>query len=253
MIGRGGVEGATKSSAKDSAKDSENPDDGAAGRPVQARIERVLEQLIARHAGDGDKAAAARAQYEARRGKVHQDDELWEAWSSAFVEWLVIERVDDSESGAGGGNGSGGVVPAMRSLPELSEDDRQIVIALLTSHRSLFEVRQIGHGRVELMDLLGGGEFSVSEPRALVGVEVGDVAELRLCGIDDDVYFGRTFIYHPRAARGAIVEQASAMLARQASRRDVIDRMALLRVTLSRYRHVPAARVYENGGSGKLM
>jgi hypothetical protein len=207
---------------------------GSGGRPVQARIERVMEKLIARHATDPAKAAAARAQYEGRRGKVHQDDELWEAWSAAFVEWLVVERVDE-----------GGQVPALRSLPELAADEREIAAALVTSHRSLFEVRAMGQGRVELLDLLGGGEFSVVEPRALMGVELGDVAELRLCGIDDEVYFGRTFIYHPKAARGAIVEQASAMLARQASRRDVMDRMATLRVTLSRYRHVPAARVYE--------
>lgn len=204
-------------------------------RPVPARIERVLEKLIAEHTADPAKAAAARAQYEGRRGKVHQDDELWEAWSAAFVEWLVVERVDE-----------GGEVPAMRSLAALAEDEREVAIALLTSHRSLFEVRAMGQGRVELLDLLGGGEFSVCEPRALVGVEEGDVAELRLVGIDDDVYFGRTFIYHPRDARGAIVEQASAMLAKQASRRDVIDRMAALRVQLTRYRHVPAARVYEN-------
>lgn len=204
-------------------------------RPVPARIERVLEKLIAEHTADPAKAAAARAQYEGRRGKVHQDDELWEAWSAAFVEWLVVERVDE-----------GGEVPAMRSLAALAEDEREVAIALLTSHRSLFEVRAMGQGRVELLDLLGGGEFSVCEPRALVGVEEGDVAELRLVGIDDDVYFGRTFIYHPRDARGAIVEQASAMLAKQASRRDVVDRMAALRVQLTRYRHVPAARVYEN-------
>lgn len=205
------------------------------GRPVPARIERVLEKLIAEHTAEPAKAAAARAQYEERRGKVHQDDELWEAWSAAFVEWLVVERVDE-----------GGEVPAMRSLAALAEDEREVAIALLTSHRSLFEVRAMGQGRVELLDLLGGGEFSVCEPRALVGVEEGDVAELRLVGIDDDVYFGRTFIYHPRDARGAIVEQASAMLAKQASRRDVVDRMAALRVQLTRYRHVPAARVYEN-------
>lgn len=208
-----------------------------ASRPVPARVERVLEKLIAAHAADPAKAAAARAQYEGRRGKVHQEDELWEAWSAAFVEWLVVERVDE-----------GGQVPAMRSLDQgaLDEDERAVAMALLTSHRSLFEVRAMGQGRVELLDLLGGGEFSVSEPRALVGVEVGDVAELRLLGVEDDVYFGRTFIYHPRDARGAIVEQASALLGKQASRRDVIDRMAALRVQLSRYRHVPAARVYEN-------
>ena len=216
---------------------------------LQARLERVLDGLIARHAADPAKAQAARQQYEARRGKVHQDDELWEAWSAAFVEWLVIERLDED-----------GLVPVERSLAALAavggqaeragldQDDRALATALLTSHRSLFEVRQMERGRVELLDLLGGGEFSVMEPRALVGVEVGDVAELRLCGIEDEVVFGRTFIYHPRSARGVIVEQASAMLARGASRREVIDRMASLRVTLSRYRHVPAARVYQRMG-----
>ncbi|MBK7537080.1 MAG: hypothetical protein IPI49_17295 [Myxococcales bacterium] len=232
----------------------------AARPPVQARLERVLDGLIAQHAADPTRAAAARQQYEARRGKVHQDDELWEAWSAAFVEWLVVERVDED-----------GVVPIMRSLQELGRqgvaadepgaapessasarglraEDHALATALLTSHRSLFEIRQMDRGRVELLDLLGGGEFSVVEPRALVGVEVGDVAELRLCGIEDEVYFGRTFIYHPRSARGVIVEQASAMLGRGSSRRDVIDRMASSRVTLSRYRHVPAARVYERMG-----
>ncbi|MEZ4359029.1 MAG: hypothetical protein R3B48_02535 [Kofleriaceae bacterium] len=202
--------------------------------PVQARLERVLEELIRRHAAEPELASAARKDYEARRGKVHQEDELWEAWSSAFVEWLVIERRDEH-----------GQVAAAASLRELEGEERAIVAALLTSHRSLFEIRQMGQGRVELLDLLGGGEFSVLEPRALVGVELGDIAELRLCGIEGDVYFGRTFIYHPRAARAAIVEQASAMLARRASRAEVIDRIASLRVTLSRYRHVAAARVYE--------
>jgi hypothetical protein len=214
----------------------------ASSPPVQSRIERVMEQLITRHASQPAKASEARQQYEARRGKVHQDDELWEAWSAAFVEWFVVERIDEN-----------GEVPAMRSLrdgssPVLDPSDRKIVAALVTSHRSLFEVRHIGQGRVEILDLLGGGEFSVVEPRALVGVDVGDVAELRLCGIDDDVYFGRTFIYHPCAARNAMVEQAMAILANRGSRRDVMDRMAMLRVTLSRYRHVPAARVYERVG-----
>jgi hypothetical protein len=208
---------------------------------MQARIERVMDHLISHFAADATKAHLARQQYEGRRGKVHQDDELWEAWSAAFVEWFVIERLDE-----------GGRPPALTALSAEAgagalkdAGDRAIVAALLTSHRSLFEVQMMGHGRVEVIDLLGGGAYSVVEPRALVGVEVGDVAELRLCGLDGEVYFGRTFIYHPRSARAAIVEQASAMLAKRSHRRDVIDRMAMLRVTLSHYRHVPAARVYE--------
>ncbi|HEU4734719.1 MAG TPA: hypothetical protein VFT22_42805, partial [Kofleriaceae bacterium] len=89
--------------------------------------------------------------------------------------------------------------------------------------------------------------FHVDEQRALHGVEVGDVAELRLVGISGEIQFGRTFLYHPKAARAAIVERASAMLASGTSRRDVIDHIAQLRVNVTRYKHMPVARVYELG------
>lgn len=209
----------------------------SAPAPVQARIEQVLELLVRRYAADSTEAQAARAEYEARRGKVHQEDELWEAWSAAFVEWYVVERVADS--------GHTAVARWLAEEPAVSVEERAVAEALATSHRSLFEVRQMARGRVELLDLLGGAELSVVEPRALFGVELGDVAELRLLGVEGEVYFGRTFLYHPRAARAAIVERASAMLSGGASRREVIDRVAGARVTLTRYRHVPAARVYE--------
>jgi len=203
-----------------------------------ALLDEVIEDLYARHTSDSETAAAARRDYEERRGKVHQDDELWEAWSAAFVEWYVIERVAPGQA----------VPLAALTYRELAGDPRAgVVSALITSHRSLFEVRALGKGRIELLDLLGGAAFAVDEKRALHGVEVGDVAELRLVGVNGEVRFGRTFIYHPKAARAAIVERARAMLAKGATRRDVIDHVAQLRVTVTRYRHMPAARVYELG------
>ncbi|HEU0036855.1 MAG TPA: hypothetical protein VFQ53_39870 [Kofleriaceae bacterium] len=209
-----------------------------------ALLEQVTEELYARHTADPDAAAAARREYEERRGKVHQDDELWEAWSAAFVEWYVVERV-----------ATGDRVPAAaqtyRELADAGDPRAAVVGALVTSHRSLFEVRAMARGKVELLDLLGGAAFSVDEQRALHGVEVGDVAELRLVGLGSDagaeVRFGRTFVYHPKAARSAIVERARAMLDKGATRRDVIDHVAQLRVQVTRYRHMPAARVYELG------
>jgi hypothetical protein len=138
--------------------------------------------------------------------------------------------------------------PAVQTLRELAEGPRaSIVRALVTSHRSLYEIQAMAPGRIELLDLLGGAELHVSEQRALHGVEVGDVAELRLCGVGGEVRFGRTFIYHPKAARAAIVERAQAMLATGSTRRDVIDQIAQLRVQVTRYRHMPPARVYELG------
>ncbi len=204
---------------------------------VAADLDAVTEELYARHTADARAAVAARAEYEHRRGKVHQDDELWEPWSAAFVEWFVVERV-----------AGGGVPPAVETLRELAEDPRaSIVRALVTSHRSLFEIQAMAPGRIELLDLLGGAEIHVSEARALHGVDVGDVAELRLVGVGGEVRFGRTFIYHPKAARAAIVERARAMLAKGSTRRDVIDQIAQLRIQVTRYRHMPPARVYELG------
>lgn len=216
-----------------------------------ALLDQVIEELYARHTADSDAASQARREYEERRGKVHQEDELWEPWSAAFVEWYVIERVAPGES----------LPAAAQSYRELQIDDprAEAMRALLTSQRSLFEVRAMGRGTgqgrgaVELLDLLGGAVFHVDEQRALHGVEVGDVAELRLIGMTTgappvaEVRFGRTFIYHPATARGAIVERARAMLAKGASRRDVVDHIAQLRVQVTRYRHMPAARVYELG------
>ena len=204
-----------------------------------ALLDEVIETLYARHTTDPEAASIARREYEERRGKVHQEDELWEPWSAAFVEWYVVERVSQ-----------GGVPPALLSAREMREsgDPRaDLVAALVTSHRSLFEVTAMKPGRIEVVDLLGGAELHVVEQRALHGVEVGDVAELRLVGTRGEVRFGRTFIYHPKAARGAIVERARAMLSHGASRRDVIDQIAQLRVQVTRYRHMAPARVYELG------
>lgn len=203
-----------------------------------ALLEQVTEELYAAHTVDAEAASQARREYEERRGKVHQDDELWEPWSAAFVEWLVVERVAPGEK----------LPAAAKSYAKLGPDDPKgaAVRALLTSQRSLFEVRGMKKG-VELLDLLGGAVFHVDEQRALHGVEVGDVAELRLVGIAGEVRFGRTFIYHPKTARGAIVERARAMLAKGSTRRDVIDHIAQLRVQVTRYRHMAPARVYELG------
>lgn len=205
-----------------------------------AVLDGVIEELYARHTKDTEAAGLARREYEERRGKVHQDDELWEPWSAAFVEWYVVERVADG----------GAVPPAALTYREMvaSGDPRaDTVKAIVTSQRSLYEVRALSKGCIELLDLLGGGEFHVTEQRAMVGVEVGDVAELRLVGTAGEVRFGRTFIYHPKAARAAIVERARGMLASGASRRDVIDQVAQLRVQVTRYRHMAPARVYELG------
>jgi hypothetical protein len=215
-----------------------------AGEPSAAAVlDEVIERMIAEHTADTDRVLAARREYEERRGRVFEDDPLWEAWSAAFVEWFVAERVAE----AGGLPPLGGSLQAAQAAGEGGERVAALR-AWLTSHRSLFEVSALAAGRVELRDLLGGGLFSVAEQRAMHGVEIGDVAELRLLGFAGDVRFGRTFVFHPRGVRDAIVGQARHHLARGTDRRAVIDIVASLRVKVDRYRHLPPSKVYDVGG-----
>jgi hypothetical protein len=206
-----------------------------------AALDAVLDRLVAEHTQDAEEVVAARREYEERRGRVFEDEELWEAWSAAFIEWFLVERV-----------AAGADVPvAVRSLVAAraagADADAALIRAYLTSHRSLFEIRALGGGRVELVDLIGGATFSVAEPRTLHGVEVGDVAELRVIGWDADVRFGRTFVYHPPAARAAIAGHVKALEARGDDRRAIVDHVASLRIKVDRYRHVAPAKVYELG------
>src|SRR5436190_1554347 len=141
-----------------------------------ALLDEVIETLYARHTTDPEAASAARREYEDRRGKVHQDDELWEPWSAAFVEWYVVERVAAGERHPP-------AVATYRALAAAGDPRAAVARALVTSQRSLFEIRAMARGRIELLDLLGGAAFHVDEQRALHGVEVGDVAELRRVGV----------------------------------------------------------------------
>ena len=209
------------------------------GDGPHAELDVVLDRLIAEHTRDDELVVAARRDYEERRGRVFEDEPLWDAWSAAFIEWFLVERI-----------APGADAPvAARSLAaaRAAGDDGAAaqIRAYLTSHRSLYEVRALGGGRVELVDLIGGAAFSVAEPRTLHGVEVGDVAELRVIGWGGEVLFGRTFVYHPPAARAAIIAHVAGLAARGDDRRAIVDHVASLRLKVDRYRHVAPAKVYE--------
>lgn len=201
-------------------------------------IEELVDELVELF-GSGayaDDIAAARKQYDERRGRVFEDEPLWEEWTRAFLEWYVVERVPPRDD----------LPPVARALAAETDPVRAAAMrALLTSHRSLYEVRGIKPTGVHLVDVLGGAELSVSEERALHGVTPGDVAELRLIGFDGAVLFGRTFLFHPSGTREAIISHARRISNDGGDRRDIIDYCASLRIRCERYRHVSAARIYE--------
>lgn len=212
----------------------------ASGRA--AYLGEVLDAIVGEHTGDDERVLAARTRFEDRRGKIYQEEELWETWSAAFVEWFVTEYV-----------------PPVHDLPLAADslaaaraagDDRRAraILAWLTSYRSLWSVERLGPTHVDLFDLLGGAHLRITEPRGLDGVAVGEVAELRVLAFEGELWFGRAFLFHPRGTRDALLEQARAITAAGGDRRAVLDRAASLRVKGLRYKHVPAAKLYERAG-----
>ena len=73
----------------------------------QAFLHKVLDELVAEHTTDEAAVVTARRLFEERRGRVFEDEELWEVWSAGFVEWLVVEHVAE-EGGLARGIGRGG-------------------------------------------------------------------------------------------------------------------------------------------------
>jgi hypothetical protein len=198
----------------------------------------VLDELFARFGAGSFQAEAvrARAEHDVRRGRVFEDEPLWETWTQGFLEWYVLERTLPGMD----------LPPAAQALGEESDPERAAVLrALLTSLRSLFVVRDLRPDRVELGDVLGGAALAVAVPRALFGVEPGDVMEARVVGFADDVHFARTFCYHPSGSGAIIARRVAALRAAGRDRRDILDTFARLRARCDHYRHVHPTRIYE--------
>ncbi len=206
-----------------------------------ATLALCTEELIARY-GDSQYDAElrlAKASYSDRRGRVFEDDEHWERFTRGLLEWYVVERPW----------GDTGLAPAHLAQRDEGDEETRIALhALASSQRCLAEIHAVRKGEMLVVDLVGGAEFAVREERSLVGLEKGDVVELRLIGFRGQVSLGRTFLFHPAGTAPAISSIISSMHRQGASRADIIDHMAHLRSRSQNYRHVPPLRIYESNG-----
>ncbi|HTE53846.1 MAG TPA: hypothetical protein VK698_23485 [Kofleriaceae bacterium] len=204
-----------------------------AGDPL---LYRVADDLFHRLGGeDAGELAGARELYDGRRGRVRQDEELWEPWTQAFLEWFAFEWEGADRAGP----------PALRALA--GEEDARRGAALrawLRSQRALVTLGRQRAGRLRVRDLCRGALFEVAEPRALHGVEAGDVAEVRLIGFEGQVRFGRTFLFHPTGTAAAIEERIAQMRGQGRTTEEILDQVAAVRLRTDRYRHVDPVRLY---------
>jgi len=197
---------------------------------------------IAEHYATGpyqSEAILARTEYRERTGRVLADgaegDDL-ERELQTFLEWFVLERR------------LAGEVPVMRFLraeaQRLPEREREIFRGLALSHRSLFEVAQLGKGEVHLCDLVLGGAWRVNERREMVGIRRGDVLEARLIPIDGKILFSESFLIHPHAARLAIPPLVARLLRRDLGHEAILLELGRRWLRAQHYRNVSLERIY---------
>jgi hypothetical protein len=206
-------------------------------------IHQLLDRLAERY-GEGEhklEAMRARDEFFDRAGKVFDDDaELFEGRMASFLEWYVLERPF----------AGGSVPPVVRALEtdkSLPAEERRVLAALATTHRSLFQLFGEANRVLDVEDVIGGARFRVHERRSTVGISPGDLFEARLCWDGTEVIFGRTFLFHPPDTREVILDWVERTVAGGASRAEMLFHLSRLYVRWHRLGHTGAAKVYREG------
>ena len=207
----------------------------------------ALERAVAVATRDEPAVVRARDAWNRQAGQVHDDEPLYEERTNAFLEWFTLDAADQSAV----------TPPPILAQITRSADhslERAALVALATSHRSIFRVRELVPEGLLLDDLWGGAAFEVRERRRLAGIEPGDLVDARLVADVEsppDLVFARTFCPHPREVHAEIRRHVARARKDGESRTTLLFHLLRLRVRCERYRHVPAARVYGVDG-GKL-
>jgi hypothetical protein len=202
--------------------------------PVMAAMER----LTATYSGPAwqEEMARARRDFDQSRGRVFEDEPMFEARLGDYLEWYVLDRPLDD-----------GAPPVVHTLQACRPDEgehRQALRALALSFRGLFEVVEVLHRETLLHDLLRGGLWRVIQEPPLPGVGVDDIFEGRLIPWKGEVRFGPLFCFHPRAARLSILQVLQELGARGTTPEQVLASLAVMRLNHERFRNIVIDRIY---------
>ncbi|MEI6224746.1 MAG: hypothetical protein WCS72_08325 [Deltaproteobacteria bacterium] len=185
----------------------------------------------------------ARRAWFAAVGEPHEEDKSFEHRMNGLLDHYLYDYRPDGEHTTldlflrdGAGN--------------FTTDERAQMRDLGRSRRSLFEVRRLRPGIVELQEVLGEERHEVEERRAVVALAKGDIFEARLLPHEGKLHFSASFVYHPREVRRAILKEAKRRQKEAPAGQgpDVVEFLALLSrmaLRLERYRNVRVESLYD--------
>ncbi len=202
-------------------------------------IPQIIDGLATRYAalpGEGE-IERARQDFDARRGKVYDDDDLYQTHMAHFLEWYALERASVE-----------GMTPAEHVLATdpPGGEELDLLLALSRSQRGLYElVKPMPDGSGSLIhDLILGGRWRVESAAPLAGLEPGDIFEARLIPWEGTVRFGPVFYFHPTVATSAIHALLEHAAGDGAIDDSIICDLAEMRLRYSRFRNIAVERIY---------
>lgn len=186
---------------------------------------------------------AARHAWFARMGEPHEEDKSFELRMNGMLEHYLYDFRPDGQNRT--------IDLYLRDgASALTTDERARMRELGRCRRSLFEVKKIRPGLLELEEVLGGARHEVVERRSLVALAKGDILEARLLPHEGKLHFSRAFVYHPREVRRAILKEAQRLTraapAGQAPDGDeFLAQLSRMALRLERYRNVRVESIYD--------
>ena len=186
---------------------------------------------------------AARREHFGRAGEPHEEDLSHEARMNGLLDHYLFDFRPD-------GTHTTIELYLRDGVDGLDTDARAEVREMGRCLHSLYEVRALRPGEIELQDAFTGVRRRVLERRAAVGLARGDLLEARLLPWRGQLHFSASSLYHPREVRRRILQEVKRRkrLAGATGTVDVpafladLSRMAL---RLERYRNVRVESIYD--------
>jgi hypothetical protein len=184
----------------------------------------------------------ARRAWFAAVGEPHEEDKSYESRMNGLLDHYLFETRPDGVSTT--------LELYLRDgAPDLTTDERAAYRDLGRSRRSLFEVRRLVPGVVELQEVLSEARHEVLERRSLAALAKGDILEARLLPFEGKLHFSTAFVYHPREVRRSILKEARRRAKEtppgQAGEDEFLAQLARMALRLERYRNVRVESIYD--------
>lgn len=199
----------------------------------EALLDRLVQRVTAAYGGEIE---AARKAYFKRCGEPFQDEPSYELRLRNFLEaylfdWPLAEGLTPYE--------------AYMADSRQPADDKRDFLPLRDQNHSLFVVKGVAPGKLELLDLWTGKSGDV-EAEVTAGYDVGAVIEARLVDVGGKTYATQTHVYHTPGSAKIIRKSAAFLRARRRvdAWRPFVARVNYLQLKAERYKHVDGNAIY---------